>query len=269
MKRLLLGLTALIALTGAARSEIILDEPDPLHGKCTGCSAQTIGGNDVTKIGAGGVTNFGFASSPAGASGNLDLVFLIPNSFTLTQVTNFANLVNVTGIGGPFDIVLHAGQWTSGTLQGDYFHNVSAGGSPPNPLSAWLGATQTIDPTATGYYVLEAFTGQHTLGGQNAALSAANTFSLDPAVFAAGGLIVGDMIVTETKHGVTTTGVISTAQSSALFYGGDNGGPFINPTVGGVPEPSTWAMMILGFAGVGFMAYRRSRKDQGLALAAA
>ena len=27
--------------------------------------------------------------------------------------------------------------------------------------------------------------------------------------------------------------------------------------VAAVPEPSTWAMMILGFAGVGFMAYRR------------
>lgn len=27
-----------------------------------------------------------------------------------------------------------------------------------------------------------------------------------------------------------------------------------------VPEASTWAMMLLGFAGVGFMAYRRSRK---------
>ena len=27
--------------------------------------------------------------------------------------------------------------------------------------------------------------------------------------------------------------------------------------VSAVPEPSTWAMMILGFAGVGFMAYRR------------
>jgi hypothetical protein len=24
-----------------------------------------------------------------------------------------------------------------------------------------------------------------------------------------------------------------------------------------VPEPSTWAMMLLGFAGIGFMAYRR------------
>ena len=31
-----------------------------------------------------------------------------------------------------------------------------------------------------------------------------------------------------------------------------------------VPEPSTWAMMILGFAGVGFMAYRR--KSNGPAL---
>lgn len=29
--------------------------------------------------------------------------------------------------------------------------------------------------------------------------------------------------------------------------------------VSAVPEPSTWAMMILGFAGVGFMAYRRRK----------
>ena len=28
-------------------------------------------------------------------------------------------------------------------------------------------------------------------------------------------------------------------------------------SVSAVPEPSTWAMMVLGFAGVGFMAYRR------------
>jgi hypothetical protein len=36
--------------------------------------------------------------------------------------------------------------------------------------------------------------------------------------------------------------------------------------VAAVPEPSTWAMMILGFAGIGFMAYRRKSK---LALTAA
>jgi hypothetical protein len=34
----------------------------------------------------------------------------------------------------------------------------------------------------------------------------------------------------------------------------------MTPVVAAVPEPSTWAMMILGFAGVGFMAYRRGSK---------
>jgi hypothetical protein len=28
-----------------------------------------------------------------------------------------------------------------------------------------------------------------------------------------------------------------------------------------VPEPSTWAMLVLGFAGVGFMAYRRNKSQ--------
>jgi hypothetical protein len=36
------------------------------------------------------------------------------------------------------------------------------------------------------------------------------------------------------------------------------------PPVEGVPEPSTWAMMMLGFAGIGFMTYRR-RKNAMLA----
>lgn len=33
-----------------------------------------------------------------------------------------------------------------------------------------------------------------------------------------------------------------------------------------VPEPSTWAMMILGFAGVGFMAYRRRNQPTALTI---
>jgi hypothetical protein len=41
-------------------------------------------------------------------------------------------------------------------------------------------------------------------------------------------------------------------------YGGVIGGVTISPTV---PEPSTWAMMILGFCGIGFMAYRRKGQD--------
>lgn len=49
---------------------------------------------------------------------------------------------------------------------------------------------------------------------------------------------------------------------------GDNPGaytlsfsPLIGNAVGAVPEPSTWAMLLLGFGGLGFMAYRRKPSD--------
>jgi fibro-slime domain-containing protein len=50
------------------------------------------------------------------------------------------------------------------------------------------------------------------------------------------------------------------AQVAAVFGVGVDGA-----TINAVPEPSTWAMMILGFFGVGFIAYRR--QSQGLRLA--
>ena len=34
----------------------------------------------------------------------------------------------------------------------------------------------------------------------------------------------------------------------------------VGNSVAAVPEPTTWAMMLLGFAGIGFMAYRRKSK---------
>ena len=37
--------------------------------------------------------------------------------------------------------------------------------------------------------------------------------------------------------------------------------------VGAVPEPSTWAMTILGFCGLGFMAYRRRQHGTALSVA--
>jgi PEP-CTERM motif len=46
----------------------------------------------------------------------------------------------------------------------------------------------------------------------------------------------------------------------------DNNGSSITLTAA-VPEPSTWAMMILGFCGVGFMAYRRKQNPPALRVA--
>jgi PEP-CTERM motif len=53
-------------------------------------------------------------------------------------------------------------------------------------------------------------------------------------------------------YAIGTTG-FPTAISSYSYAPGAWG----DASVPAVPEPSTWAMMILGFAGVGFMAYRR------------
>jgi hypothetical protein len=54
-----------------------------------------------------------------------------------------------------------------------------------------------------------------------------------------------------------TGGLFTSWTNTGLDTGGDCIGCGPGTQIGGVPEPSTWAMMILGFAGVGFMAYRR------------
>jgi hypothetical protein len=66
-------------------------------------------------------------------------------------------------------------------------------------------------------------------------------------------------IFEETSDGITTqqtaiyATIASLSVSSAVSLSSD------------VPEPSTWAMMILGFAGIGFMAYRRKSKPAFIA----
>lgn len=40
---------------------------------------------------------------------------------------------------------------------------------------------------------------------------------------------------------------------------------FASYSINAVPEPSTWAMMALGFAGLGFLGYRKTHSDNALA----
>jgi hypothetical protein len=47
-----------------------------------------------------------------------------------------------------------------------------------------------------------------------------------------------------------------------VFFGGVDGNfNLVSLTVGttGIPESSTWAMLVLGFAGLGFVGYRRTK----------
>ena len=58
-----------------------------------------------------------------------------------------------------------------------------------------------------------------------------------------------------------TSGGLSVAAATFATAGGDLVFSDITAlsfeATGGVPEPSTWAMMALGFAGLGFLAYRK------------
>ena len=60
----------------------------------------------------------------------------------------------------------------------------------------------------------------------------------------------------------------STTLNFNTLFGQNNGGIMLDAVaVSAVPELSTWAMMLLGFAGVGFIAYRRSKKAAAAATA--
>ena len=84
--------------------------------------------------------------------------------------------------------------------------------------------------------------------------------NLDP------GFTIGNVILTTNIVGLDASRVtfggswvqVNMAGLSLTNTSATNREDYFNLTLtSGVPEPSTWAMMILGFLGVGFMAYRR------------
>jgi hypothetical protein len=76
-----------------------------------------------------------------------------------------------------------------------------------------------------------------------------------------------------TSEVTDTFGLAAGTHPFVIDYVAANGSPSVfnfdaNVTfTTGVPEASTWAMMILGFFGVGFMAYRRKGNQSGIRLA--
>lgn len=89
----------------------------------------------------------------------------------------------------------------------------------------------------------------------------------------------GDQFLTNNGAGVFVGAFDNSGKFSSVQFWGDGFGEYLviggtiryadldigAPIPGAVPEPSTWAMMIFGFAGVGFMAYRRRNKASALA----
>jgi hypothetical protein len=79
---------------------------------------------------------------------------------------------------------------------------------------------------------------------------------------------LGSTVAGPTSQVTDVVNVLTTGDT-VLWYSRQNGTPSILQVdiAAAVPEASTWAMMILGFAGVGFMTYRRRNQPSPLAAA--
>jgi hypothetical protein len=111
--------------------------------------------------------------------------------------------------------------------------------------------TKTMSTNGNGTVTFMQITGTFDFGspaGNNVTVRHDDGFSFTSA----GGSFSSP---TETSA-VTDSFKVIGNQSFVLDYVAGNGSPSILQ-VAAVPEASTWAMMILGFFGVGFMAYRR------------
>jgi PEP-CTERM motif len=231
-----------------AMADTLID--DPLHGFCAaGCTDN--GTN--TPITSNPPVNFGWTVSPGNsASGTMLVDILVPDNLAVTAAN--AALVTISGstiAGGSTNFSLvSTTPWTSGFLA-DYL-GITA--SPTNGIGAYLPATQALlgfPAGLNGFFVLQANIGTQNLNGPSGPFTP--TFSLNEG--AQGMYLVAFL-------SDTANSFIATANSGALFE--TTSGNTITPVIAGVPEPSTWAMMILGFVGLAF-AFRQRRRMIGFA----
>jgi choice-of-anchor C domain-containing protein len=103
--------------------------------------------------------------------------------------------------------------------------------------------------------------------------STANLTLFSPPPFDVSSTSLSDMgwkIYSFSFTATSNTETLTFASTTTAFSGNDTfpfafGPALDNVSVTPVPEPSTWAMMILGFCGLGFLAYRRKNSRLRLA----
>jgi hypothetical protein len=132
-----------------------------------------------------------------------------------------------------------------------------------NSLNISLGSTLAFDysPTANSHGDAD----ELVVGGLQAG---ADSVFLSPTVFDDFYLHIFAYSSTPTFQQLGYTTSSATADSNYFFTDLPNSGAgsvTVTPITGTAPEPATWAMMLAGFASLGFLGYRRSVKARGAA----
>ena len=145
----------------------------------------------------------------------------------------------------------------------------------------WSGTLSSGELALLGLGTNEAFTAEQTspIGIRLGVTSITFTTSGAPVTESLPQFSGGDHFTGPFETDVVGSFFIPLNATSAVLSGtfGNSVNPnssgvdlFFGPTTGlttAVPEPSTWAMMIVGFCGVGFLAYRRKNRGPALRLA--
>jgi len=141
---------------------------------------------------------------------------------------------------------------TDSTLSDGQFYNVGTifSGAPPvlSSQQQSFGVANILItlPNPTNAFSLNFGYGTFNGGAVTFLLSNGDTFTQGST---GSGYAVPDFIAA--TDGTSFTSILVTTPDAVLN---------LNNLVYAVPEPSTWAMMLLGFVGLGFMAYRRKVK---------
>lgn len=142
---------------------------------------------------------------------------------------------------------------------------------PNSATSSWITPynpfNQNTDPSVNGIYEFQT---TFTVTGSTLGAFFTGQFAADNVISQI--LLNGNVIYTGPASGSQFDGWtgfgatnffqlgVNTLEFDLVNYaqsGGNPGGINVQFLTAAVPEPSTWAMMILGFFGVGFLAYRR------------
>ena len=93
--------------------------------------------------------------------------------------------------------------------------------------------------------------------------SSATSVTIPGGTLMAGQSYTFDLLFSEQVFGENDSPAFGTTQ----FYDTHTAGAFFTAGASPVPEPSTWAMMLVGFVGLGYAGYRGSRKKSAAAVA--
>jgi choice-of-anchor C domain-containing protein len=193
----------------------------------------------------------------SGAYSQASAVTVVDGNFA-NNISGFATLSTGANIGGP-------GGWTvTGTsvdLIGTYWQAPPLGGGSVDLDGNNPGGIEQTISIGPGSYVLSFYLSGNPDGG-NAVKTDLTGVTGTSQIFT---YTTGSNTKTNMKYELETMfftlgpGTTSTVLSFSSLDGPSSPyGPVIGDvSISAVPEPATWAMMVLGFLGVGFMAYRR------------